>query len=80
MNQDDLLDDDACIVLFVVVKENEKTLRRAKILMQMPPFLKPRERQDDILAQDERLNPLNLTKSDYMFIDISMNIPNDVHI
>lgn len=45
----------------------------------MPPFLKPRERIQEVLQQDERLNPLNLKKTDYMFIDISMNTPHHVN-
>lgn len=55
-------------------------MRKAKQLLQMPPFLKPRSRIQEILSKDERLNPLNLKKTDYMFIDISMNVPHQVRI
>lgn len=44
----------------------------------MPPFLMPRKRCDDTLSTDERLNPLNLTKTSYVFVDISLNLPDDV--
>ena len=45
----------------------------------MPPFLMPRERCDVVLSRDEKLNPLNLEKTKYMFIDISLNVPNNVN-
>lgn len=57
-----------------------RILNKAKFLLQMPPFLKPRERIKDILLQDERLNPINLKNTDYMFIDISMNVPDHVRL
>lgn len=55
--------------------EQEKAMNKAKKLLQMPPFLNPRKRLDTVLSKDDRLNPLNLTNTKYMFIDISMNIP-----
>lgn len=44
----------------------------------MPPFLPARSRCDEILSADERLDPLNLQKTNYAFIDISLNIPDHV--
>ena len=60
--------------------EQQKALEKAKQLIQMPPFLKPRERSDVVLDKDERLNPLNLKNTKYMFIDISLNIPDHVSV
>lgn len=45
----------------------------------MPPFLKPRSATPKILAKDEKLSPLNKTNSNYMFIDISLNVPDHVN-
>jgi hypothetical protein len=61
-------------------EENEKALRKARNILQMPPYLSPRSRCDTILSKDEKLNPLNMTKTNYMFIDISMNIPDEVYL
>ena len=44
----------------------------------MPPFLPSRVTDKTILQEDPKLNPLNLQKTNYLFIDISMNIPNKV--
>ena len=44
----------------------------------MPPFLPPRVTDKAVLQDDPKLNPLNLKKTDYLFIDISMNVPNKV--
>ena len=44
----------------------------------MPPFLPARSRCDEILSADERLNPLNFQKTNYAFIDISLNKPDHV--
>lgn len=46
----------------------------------MPPFLNARKSSRSVLSVDERLNPLNSTKSDYVFIDISLNVPDKVFI
>jgi hypothetical protein len=46
----------------------------------MPPFLNARQSEVKILAKDERLNPLNKTNSNYVFVDISLNIPDKVNI
>ncbi len=51
---------------------------KARTLLQMPPVLIARESKQTILATDERLDPLNSTKSDYVFTDISLNVPNKV--
>jgi hypothetical protein len=59
-------------------KENAKAMKKANLLLQMPPFMAPRQKQTEILSQDERLNPLNLKNTKYMFIDISLNIPDHV--
>ena len=45
----------------------------------MPPFLNARKNEIKILAKDERLNPLNKTNSNYVFVDISLNIPDKVN-
>lgn len=66
------------INLLLKIKENRKITKRGHNLLQMPPFLKARDRIQEILSKDERLNPLNLKKTDYMFIDISMNVPDYV--
>ncbi|CAF0869096.1 unnamed protein product [Brachionus calyciflorus] len=58
-------------------KEKQRSVEKAKYLLQMPPFLAPRDDKKEILSQNESLNPLNMTKSNYMFIDISMDIPHD---
>jgi len=57
--------------------ENKKALESARRFLQMPPYLQARKRIDSVLAKDDRLSPLNLTNSKYMFIDISMNLPDD---
>ena len=46
----------------------------------MPPFLNARQSEIKILAKDERLNPLNKTNFNYVFVDISLNIPDKVNI
>jgi hypothetical protein len=55
-------------------------MEKAKVLLQMPPFLMPRQKSQEILDKDERLNPLNPKNSKYMFVDISINIPEHVTI
>lgn len=60
------------------MKENEKAMNKARNLLQMPPFLNPRKQTETILSVDEKLNPLNLKNTKYMFIDISMNTPDHV--
>lgn len=57
-------------------EEKRKSLDKARTLLQMPPVLNARESKQTILATDERLDPLNSTKSDYVFTDISLNVPN----
>ncbi len=57
---------------------NEKTLIKARRLLQMPPFLPSRPKVEKILANDEQLNPLNLTSTNYVFTDISLNVPDKV--
>ena len=44
----------------------------------MPPFLNARQATETILEHDEKLDPLNFTNTDYVFTDISLNIPNKV--
>ncbi len=59
-------------------EENEKALQKARHVLQMPPFLTARTLEAPILSNDEQLNPLNLNQTKYMFIDISLKIPNEV--
>jgi hypothetical protein len=61
-------------------QENAKTLQKAVRLLQMPPFLAPRVKTETILATDEKLSPLNLTNTNIVFTDISLNVPNKVSI
>lgn len=61
-------------------EEKRKTLDKARNYLQMPPFLPARNTSTQILSTDERLNPLNLTKSDYFFTDISLNKPDKVSL
>ena len=56
-------------------QENEKTLRKASRLLQMPPFLPSRPKTETLLAHDEQLNPLNINGTNYVFTDISLNVP-----
>ena len=44
----------------------------------MPPFLEPRDKGGKTIVDDKGLYPLNLKKTNYVFIDISLNIPNKV--
>jgi hypothetical protein len=59
-------------------EEIKKANEKAQSLLQMPPWLSARKRIDTVLNEDKRLDPLNLKKSNYMFIDISLNLPNHV--
>ena len=58
-------------------KENRKAEYKAFKLMQMPPFLNA-TKTDAVLSSDEKLNPLNLTNTNYIFTDISLNISDKV--
>jgi small subunit ribosomal protein S22 len=62
-----------------LAKEKDKANRLARHLLQMPPYLQPRQREHVLLskADDQRLDPLNLRQVNYMFVDISMNLPKD---
>jgi hypothetical protein len=60
------------------LKEQRVAMQKAKTLLQMPPYLLPRQKSQQILAKDELLNPLNFKNTKYMFIDISLNIPEHV--
>lgn len=44
----------------------------------MPPFIPARDNSNEVLSLDKNLYPLNLTNSNYLFIDISLEIPNHV--
>ena len=66
-----------CCCLF---KEKEKAIQKANELLQFPPVMKARQPCERTLVEDERLNPLNLTKSNYVFTDISMNVPHKVSL
>ncbi len=59
-------------------KEDEKTLKKAVRLLQMPPFLPSKPEVESLLAHDQQLNPLNLTGTNYVFTDISLNVPDKV--
>lgn len=56
-------------------RENVNAEKKAKMLLQMPPFLEPRDNKETVLFEDERLNPINLLGTKYITVDISMNIP-----
>ena len=53
-------------------------MRKARLMLQMPPYLPPRQLTSELMSSDERLNPLNLKKTNYLFIDISRDIPDEV--
>lgn len=57
-------------------QENERTLKKASRLLQMPPFLNARTKSEAILSHDEQLDPLNFNDTNYVFTDISLNVPN----
>jgi hypothetical protein len=59
-------------------KENLKTELKARRLLQIPPFLSARTKLNVILSNDQRLNPLNLKNTNYVFTDISLDIPDKV--
>lgn len=59
-------------------KHREQSIKKAYKYLQMPPFMRPRESCGNVISKDEKLNMYNTNRINYIFTDISLEVPDRV--